>query len=368
MQMPTIGEIINFLETTAPLALQESYDNAGLVCGDKHQPCTGAIASLDFTKEVLEEAIQKEFNLIIVHHPPIFKGLKKLDTTDPITSQLIKAIQHNIAVYAIHTNLDNVIGGVNGEMAKRIGLINVQVLSPLQGTHQKLVTFVPTDHEEKLSNALYTAGAGAIGNYKECSFKTEGIGTFLPLEGSNPFLGKVGERENAKETRLEMIFPVHLQGHIIAALHTHHPYETVAYDILPLNNTFREWGAGAVGELPHEMSPNEFLQHLKKTFETGIIRHNLCQVKKIKKVSICGGAGKSLINNALMTNSDAYVTSDLGYHDFFQPAGKMLLADIGHFESEQFTSDLLAAILKEKFPTFAVLKSAHKTNPVNYFL
>jgi len=163
-----------------------------LVCGDKHQPCTGAIASLDFTKEVLEEAIQKKFNLIIVHHPPIFKGLKKLDTTDPITSQLIKAIQHNIAVYAIHTNLDNVIGGVNGEMAKRIGLINVQVLSPLQGTHQKLVTFVPTDHEEKLSNALYAAGAGSIGNYKECSFKTEGIGTFLPLEGSNPFLGKVG--------------------------------------------------------------------------------------------------------------------------------------------------------------------------------
>ena len=366
--MPTIGDIINFLEGKAPLSLQESYDNSGLVCGVKSNVCTGAITSLDFTSEILEEAIEKKINLIIVHHPPIFKSLKRIDQADPLTRILLKAIQHEIAVYAIHTNLDNVLWGVNGEIARRIGLQNIRVLSSLQQTHQKLIVFVPSDHKEALSNALFEAGAGAIGNYDECSFSSEGTGTFKPLKGSNPYIGTHGIRERVNESKVEVIFPSHLQQEILTAMHANHPYETVAYDLLPLENLFTTLGAGAIGELSEPVETNEFLMHLKKTFHTGVIRHNAFNGRKIKKVAICGGSGKQLINNALAKMADAYVTADLSYHDFFVPDQKMLLTDIGHFESEQFTSDLLVSMLNEKFPTFAVLKSAHKTNPVNYFL
>ncbi len=366
--MPTIGEIINFLETKAPLSLQESYDNAGLVCGDRNAPCSGALTSLDLTIEIMNEAIEKKFNLIIVHHPPIFKPLKKLDGNNTTTAMLIKAIQHGIAVYAIHTNLDNVIWGVNGEISERIGLQNVKVLSPLQHTHQKLVVYVPKEHEEKLKSALFDAGGGSIGNYSECSFNSEGIGTFKPLEGANPFIGSLGKRENTAEIKIELIFPIHLKFQILSAMHASHPYETVAYDIMPLANEFNEIGAGAYGDLPYPMEANDFLRFLKDTFHTGVIRHNNGPKRKIKRIAICGGSGKSLINNALQINADSYVTADLGYHDFFIPADNMLLADIGHFESEQYTSDLLARMLNKKFPTFAVLKSARKTNPVNYFL
>ena len=366
--MPTIADIINFLEGKAPLSLQESYDNAGLVCGLKTEVCTGVITSLDFTSDILSEAIEKKFNLVIVHHPPIFKPLKRIDETDPMTGLLLKAIQNNIAVYAIHTNLDNVLWGVNGEIAKRIGLQNVRVLTPLQQTHQKLIVYVPSDHKEQLLNALFETGAGAIGNYNQCSFSSEGVGTFKPLNGSNPFIGNHGIRERVNESKIEVIFPLHLQQQIITTMQANHPYETVAYDLLPLENVFGELGAGAVGELSKPMETSEFLAMLKKTFQTGVIRHNAYKGGEIKRVGICGGSGKQLINNALYNKLDAYITADLTYHDFFLPEEKMLLADIGHFESEQFTSDLLATMLNEKFPTFAVLKSAHKTNPVNYFL
>jgi dinuclear metal center YbgI/SA1388 family protein len=366
--MLSIADIINFLETKAPLALQESYDNAGLLCGDRKQHCSGAIASLDFTKQVLDEAIEKKFNLIIVHHPPIFKPLRSLEPKDEIASLLVTAIKHDIAVYAIHTNLDNVMWGVNGEMARRIGLQHLQVLAPLQHTHQKLVVFVPREHAEKLSNALFEAGAGAVGNYSECSFISDGTGSFTPLKGAHPSIGKEGFREHVSESKIEVIFPIQIQQRILAAMHQHHPYETVAYDLLPLENKFSELGGGIVGVLKEPMGMHDFLSLLKQTFHTGTIRHNQIPEKSIKKIALCGGSGKQLINNALSLKVDAFVTADLTYHDFFIPEGKMLLADIGHFESEQFTSDLLAEMLNEKFPTFAVLKTAHKTNPVNYFL
>lgn len=366
--MISIADIINFLETKAPLALQESYDNAGLVCGNRMLACSGAIAALDFTEEVLEEAIEKKFNLVIVHHPPIFKPLKSLEPRDAITRLLLKAIKHEIAVYAIHTNLDNVIWGVNGEIARRMGLQQVRVLSSLQHTHQKLAVFVPRDHAKKLSDALFEAGAGTIGNYSECSFISEGTGSFKPLKGAHPFIGEEGTREKVLEAKIEVIFPVHLQTNMLAAMHENHPYEVVAYDILPLENKFSSFGAGLVGELNEPMKMQDFLSLLKQRFQTGTIRHNSVPEKSIQKVAICGGSGKQLINNALSLKVDAYITGDLTYHDFFLPEGKMLLADIGHFESEQFTSDLLVEMLNEKFPTFAVLKTAHKTNPVNYFL
>lgn len=366
--MHRIVDIINFLETIAPLHLQEDYDNSGLVCGNPSSICTGAIVALDLTEEVVLETVEKKFNLILVHHPPVFKGLKKLDENDPTTRMLLQCIRHEIAVYAAHTNLDNVIWGVNGEIASRLGLLNVQVLTPFSGTHQQLVTYVPTRHAEILKNAIFEAGAGAIGLYDQCCFSSTGVGSFRALKGANPFIGTEGERHLEQEQRLEFIFPIHLKFQVIDALKNAHPYETVAYNIVPLENHFQELGGGAVGILPEPLAEKELLERIKAVFKTGVIRHSLFTNKPIQKIALCGGSGKSMISSALSKKADAFFTADLGYHDFFLPAGRMLLADIGHFESEQYTSDLLERVIKEKFPTFAVLKTGSYTNPVNYFL
>lgn len=366
--MHAIADIINFLETLAPLHLQEEYDNSGFVCGDSSAAAQGAIVALDLTEEVVDEAIGHGFNLIIVHHPPIFKGLKKIDAKDPVTRMLLRCIHHEIAIYAIHTNLDNVIWGVNGEIAARMRLKNLQVLAPKAGTHLQLNTYVPSSHAEMVKNAIFQAGAGAIGLYNECSFSSQGEGTFKALEGANPFIGEKGLRHLEQEQKLEFIFPVHLQSQVLMALNAAHPYETVAYNIVPLENQFHELGAGAIGTLPEPVAEKDVLTMLKSIFKTGTIRHSPFTGKTIKTIALCGGSGKSLIYNALGMKADLYFTGDLGYHDFFLPAGRMLLADIGHFESEQYTSDLLERVIKEKFPTFAVLKTGRYTNPVNYFL
>jgi dinuclear metal center YbgI/SA1388 family protein len=366
--MQTLKEIINVLETFAPLDFQEEYDNCGLVYGHPSKKVDKAITALDLNQEVLDEAISISANLIIVHHPPIFKGLKRFAHNDPTTALLIQAIKMDIAIYACHTNLDNVIKGVNGEIADRLGLKKIRVLQPKTGTHHKLITYVPLDHLEIVRNVIFDAGAGKIGNYAECSFTAEGNGTFKALDGANPFVGEKDILHHEKEHRLEVMIPCHLSQKIIYALKKAHPYETVAYDILPLNNTFDEIGAGIFGELPVEIEEKEFLFKIKNIFNTGVIKHNNLRGVPIKRVALCGGSGKSLINRALKENADVYLTADLGYHDFFIPGSRMLLADIGHFESEQFTSDRLLTILKEKFPNFAVLKSGVNTNPVNYFL
>ncbi len=361
-------DIINFLETKAPLGLQASYDNSGWVVGNPEQPCTGVLTALDLTPDVIQEAIEKKINLIIVHHPPIFKGLKQLMPSNPVARMLASALKADLSIYAIHTNLDHVLWGVNGEIANRIGLQNTRVLDPLPNTHQKLVTFVPVNHAAAVRTSLFETGAGAIGNYDECSFNATGIGTFRANEHANPFVGAINEQHHEKEERIEVIFPTHLQNAILSALFKAHPYETVAYDIYPLENKFQEIGAGAIGSLPMPMDEKDFLSHLKKTFQTGVIRYSQFTGKPIQQVALCGGSGKSLIINALKNKADVYITADLGYHDFFEPDGKLLLADIGHFESEQYTSDLLERAIKEKFPTFAVLKTGRNTNPVNYFL
>lgn len=361
-------DIINVLETIAPLRLQETYDNSGWVVGDPNQVCTGVITSLDLTSAIIDEAIEKKVNLIVVHHPPIFKGLKNLLPSDPVARLMIKAIKADLCIYAIHTNLDNVIWGVNGEIANRIGLKEVKVLAPMAETHQKLVTFVPSAFLEQVRKSLFEAGAGEIGNYSECSFNNTGLGTFKANEKATPFVGAIDQQHHEKEERIEVIFPIHLQAKILSALFKSHPYETVAYDIYSLENKFVELGAGAIGLLPNPMEEIEFLQLLKKTFNTGVIRHSSFRGNPIETVALCGGSGKSLIINALNKKADVYITADLGYHDFFLPDGRLLLADIGHFESEQYTSDLLERAIKEKFPTFAVLKTGRNTNPVNYFL
>ena len=363
-----IKDILLQLEIIAPPSLQESYDNAGLLTGDTNWNCTGIITTLDATEEVVLEAIEKKSNLIVAHHPIIFGGLRKITGKNYVEKTIITAIKNNIAIYAIHTNLDNVLHGVNGAIADKLGLINRKILQPKNETLKKLFTFVPVEFAENVRSAIFNAGGGYISNYSECSFNIAGQGTFKPGEGSNPFTGKRGIRHTEDEIKMEMIFPAWQEKAILAALIDTHPYEEVAYDIIALGNENQGIGSGMVGELPEPLSENEFLKVLKQKFDLSVIRHTTLLNKPVKKIALCGGAGSFLIGAALATGADFYITGDIKYHEFFDANGRLVIADIGHYESEQFTIDLLFEFLTRKFPTFAVLKTGVKTNPVHYFL
>ncbi len=363
-----ILDIINVLETVAPPSLQESYDNSGLLIGDHSVICTGIMVSLDATQQVIEEAARRNCNLVVAHHPIIFSGMKKIGTGDYVGRAVTTAIIKGVAVYAIHTNLDNIIHGVNGRMAEIMGLKNTEVLLPKHSTLKKLSIYVPINHLEALRQALFAAGGGHVGNYSECSFDSSGTGTFKAGPGANPFVGKIGTRHEEKESRLEMVFPAHLESAIIKALKAAHPYEEVAYDIVNLANTVASIGSGLIGETDREMEELEFLTMVKEKFRIQVLRHTPLTGTKVNRVALCGGSGSFLIPRALAVGVDIFVTSDVKYHEFFEANGRMVIADIGHFESEQFTINLLFDLLQEKFPNFAVLKSGSKTNPVQYLI
>jgi dinuclear metal center YbgI/SA1388 family protein len=362
-----IIEIISFLETIAPPHLQEDYDNAGLITGNAGWDCSGAIISLDATEAVVLEAIEKKCNLIIAHHPIIFKGVKKITGNNYVEKTIITAIKNDIAIYAVHTNLDNVIDGVNGKIADKLGLITRQILSPKNGLLQKLSLFVPVGHQQKLLDALFAAGAGNIGNYSECSFTLEGSGTFKAGDGTNPYVGKIGERHIENEVKIEVIFPVWMQQQIVNAMKAAHPYEEVAHDIYTLANTYQQTGSGLIGKLENPVSESEMLEILRVAFKIPVIKHTAFTGKMVKKVAVCGGAGSFLTKAAMKAGADIYITSDIKYHEFFDAEEKILLTDIGHYESEQFTIELLFDILRENFPNFAVLKTGVNTNRVHYF-
>lgn len=363
----TVREIVDYLDAFAPLSLQEDYDNAGLLAGDSALVCTGALCTLDVTEQVVSEAVQKGCNLIIAHHPLIFRGLKKITGGNQVEDTLLLALKNEIAIYASHTNLDNLIHGVNGRIADRVGLVSRKVLAPRRGTLKKLYTFVPPAHLDAVRQALFAAGAGNISDYSECSFVSPGRGTFRPGEQSDPFIGTRGNREEVEELKVEVILPAYLEDQVLRALFDSHPYEEVAYDIVNLANGHEGTGSGLVGELPAAMEATDFLALLAERFSLELVRHGPVTGKPVKRVAVCGGAGSFLIPMALSARADAFVTADLKYHEFPGGEGRMLLCDIGHFESEQFTVALLAEILEQKFPTFAVLKSEIKTNPVHYF-
>ena len=362
-----VQDITSFLETLAPSVLQEDYDNAGLIVGSPAMECTGILVTLDATPEVIREAKEKKCNLVVAHHPIVFRGLKKINGKNYVEEAVITAIKNDIAVFAIHTNLDNVIHGVNGKMADMLGLVNRRVLAPGPGRLKKLAVFVPVAHRDKLMDALFAAGAGHIGRYSECSFSMEGTGTFLAGEGTDPFVGEIGKRHTEAESRLEVIFPSWLQGSILASMRSSHPYEEIAYDIYSLDNQYNEIGSGLIGDLPVPVSETEMLQTLSKVFRVPVIRHTPLINKKISKVALCGGSGSFLTRAAISAGADMFITADVKYHEFFDAEGRLVLADIGHFESEQFTSDLLIDQLSRNFPNFAVLKTGVQTNPVMYF-
>ncbi len=362
-----ISEITRHLETLAPVSFQESYDNAGLIIGNADEKCTGIIVALDAIETVIDEAIQQKCNLVVAHHPIIFKGLKKLNGNNYVERTILKAIKNDIAIYAIHTNLDNIKQGVNNKIAEKIGLKKLEILQPKENILKKLITFSPIDKAEELRKVLFSAGAGHLGKYSECSFNTEGTGTFKPLEGASPNTGEIGKRNEGKEAKIEVIFPGYLEQKILMAMIEAHPYEEVAYDIISLGNSLSDVGSGLIGELENAVDEAAFLKNLKSAFGLTTIRHTSLSSRKVQKVAVCGGAGSFLIPAALQHKADAYITSDIKYHEFFD-AEHMLLADIGHYESEQFTIDLLYENLTESFPNFAVRKTAVNTNPVNYYL
>ena len=363
-----LSEITNFLEALAPLNYQEDYDNAGLIVGHPDDEIHAALVSLDCTEQIVNEAIEKNCNLIISHHPIVFKGLKKLNGKNYVERTILKAIKNNIALYAIHTNLDSVHNGVNAEICKRLGIINSKTLAPKSGILKKLVTFCEHKDAESLREALFNAGAGNISNYSDCSFNTEGTGTFKGNEQSNPTLGQPNVREYANETRIEVIFKTQDERRILSALFQNHPYEEVAYDIYALENKLQNVGSGMIGELSEGLAGEDFLRLVKNNMQAKVLRHTNILPKKIKKVAVCGGAGSFLLKNAIAAGADAFVTADFKYHEFFDAEDKIMIVDIGHFESEQFTSNLLIDNIQEKFPNFAIRLTEHNTNPINYFI
>ena len=364
----TINRVISDLKNVIPLAHAENYDNVGLLCGNPDREVTGILVCHDALENVVEEAIAKNMNLIVTFHPIIFSGLKSITGKNYVEKAILKAIENKIAIYAIHTAFDNDYFGVNYRICEELGLKNQKILMPKVQDLRKMEVYVPSGQAEELKNALFKAGAGNIGFYDECSFSLEGTGTFRPLEGSNPYSGSQRIREDANERMISVIFESYKEQMILDAVKNSHPYEEVAYHIVKLENQNHHLGLGRFGEFEVEMEESEFLNFVKEKFSLQVIRHSDFTSKKIKRVGVLGGSGASGIPAALSKQCDAYLTGDLKYHDFFQSEGRMLIGDIGHFESEQFVTQHLVEILSQKFTTFAISKSTEKTNPVNYFL
>jgi dinuclear metal center YbgI/SA1388 family protein len=362
-----IREITKYLETIAPLAYQESYDNAGLLTGNPQEEVAGILLTLDCIESVIEEAISKKCNLVIAHHPIIFGGLKKLTGRNYVERTVIKAIKNDIAIYAIHTNLDNVFNGINAKIGAKIGLENLKILLPKRNLLKKLTTFVPLSDSEKVLDALAQAGAGNIGNYSNCSFTMIGEGTFKPNSKANPHIGTSGNLEKVQEMRIEVIFPAHLESSVVGAMKKAHPYEEVAYYIHLLENENQEVGSGMLGNLPTPMSEMDFLAQLKNKMQVSCVKHTQLLGENVKKVAICGGAGGFLLRNAISAGADFFITSDYKYHEFFDADTQIVIADIGHYESEQFTKELLFELLEKEFKTLKINVSEINTNPVYYF-
>ena len=361
-----IKDIAACIEEIAPLNYAEDFDNVGLLVGDFNTEVTGVLVTLDTLETVVDEAIENNCNLIVSFHPILFSALKKLNGKNYVERTMIKAIKNNISIYAIHTALDNSFEGVNAKICEMLGLKNKKILIPQKNTLRKLTTYAPIDAVEKVRQALFNAGAGNVGNYDNCSFNAEGYGTFRGNENSNPFVGEKGKLHTENETLIGVIFEKHKERNVLSALFKSHPYEEVAYEIVSLENTNQEIGLGMIGDLEEEKSEIDFLNFLKNTMHAKGVRHSELLGKPIKKVAVLGGSGSFAIKNAIEAGADIYVTADIKYHDFYKAENKLIIADIGHYESEQFTKNLLVDILTKKFPNFAIILSQKNTNPIYY--
>jgi dinuclear metal center YbgI/SA1388 family protein len=362
-----LKEITDCIENIAPLAFQEDYDNSGLIIGDPDKEVQKVLITVDVTEEIMNEALEKSCDLVISHHPVIFKGLKRLTGIHFNERIAMKAIKNGIAIYATHTNLDNADGGLNKSLISKMGVRNPSILSPVKGLLGKLVTFCPVESAEKVRQSLFNAGGGNIGNYDFCSYNLQGEGTFRASDKANPFVGEKNKIHFENEVRIEVVYPLYIEAQLVNALLDSHPYEEVAYDLYPLNNAFAKMGAGMIGELDSGEDEKIFLQKIKDLLNLPYIRHSAWLNSRIKKVAVCGGSGAFLLPIAMKAGADIFLTGDIKYHDFFETQDKIILADIGHYESEQFSKELIYSIIKEKFPNFAILLAESDSNPVKYF-
>ncbi|MEM5564098.1 Nif3-like dinuclear metal center hexameric protein [Psychroserpens sp. AS72] len=361
-----VQDVINHLEALAPLYYAEDFDNVGLLVGDINTTVSGVLVTLDTIESVVDEAIEKNCNLIVSFHPIIFKGLKSLTGKDYVERTVLKAIKNDIAIYAIHTALDNAIKGVNDIICNTLGLENKKILIPQKGTIKKLTTYVPLGNANTLRSQLFKAGAGNIGNYDNCSFNTEGVGTYRGNENSNPTLGKKGELHEEKEIQISVTFNTHIESKLLKTLFEHHPYEEVAFEVTTLDNYNQNIGMGMVGELKNAQDTVKFLAFVKEKMNVPFIKHSEISKNKIKKVAVLGGSGSFAISAAKRAGADVFITADLKYHDFFSAEKEIILADIGHYESEQFTKNFLVEYLSKKITNFAVVLSTTNSNPVKY--
>ncbi|MCJ7468031.1 MAG: Nif3-like dinuclear metal center hexameric protein [Maribacter sp.] len=361
-----IKEVTDILEELAPLTYAEDFDNVGLLVGDLNREVTGILVTLDTLEAVIDEAIRHNCNLVVSFHPIIFKGLKKLTGSDYVERVVIKALKNDIAIYSMHTALDNSSLGVNAKICEVLGVSHTKVLIPQKGTIKKLSTYVPLADADPLLAALFQAGAGTMGNYSNCSFRAEGLGSYLASEHANPTKGEIGRTHLEKEMQIHIIFPKAKQKKVLEALFKNHPYEEVAYEITTLENTNNEIGMGMIGTLEKPWDPIKFLEHIKQTMRAGCIRHSALLEKKIHKVAVLGGSGAFAIAAAKAAGADIFISADVKYHQFFEADDTMVIADIGHYETEQFTKNLLVDYLMKKIPNFAIRLSASKTNPIKY--
>lgn len=363
-----IKEITSYLESIAPLSYQESYDNSGLIVGQMDQPVSKVLVSLDCTEQVVDEAIAKGCELIVSHHPIVFKGLKRFNNANYVERTVIQAIKNNVALYAIHTNLDNVLGGVSSKIAEKLGLVQHAILSPKSGLLKRLIVYVPRADVDHVRQALFDAGAGSIGDYDQCSYNTAGYGTFRPLQGSHPAIGHHDVQERVEETKIEVIFPKHIERQVIVSMLAAHPYEEVAYNTMLVDNRLQYVGSGVIGNLSEAMLEADFLAYLKERLDLKVIRHTKLRGKKIQRVAVCGGSGGFLLEDAKRSGADIFITADYKYHEFFDAQGDIIIADIGHFESERFTQDLLQDLLQKRFSDLSVELTGVDTNPITYYV
>ncbi|GAB4281340.1 MAG: Nif3-like dinuclear metal center hexameric protein [Marinilabiliales bacterium] len=361
-----LKDFIATIEKDVPLQLQESYDNSGLLVGDTDKEISSALICIDVTKEIINEAIENNCDLIISHHPVVFKPLNKFTGSDEVQRIVIEAIKKDIAIYSMHTNLDKINKGVSYALCEKLNLKNCRILLPDKKSLKKIITFVPSKHVDSVRRAMFDAGAGHIGNYDMCSFNIEGQGSFRALEGTNPYVGSKNKLHFEKEVRVETIVPDFLVSRVVAEMKKAHPYEEVAFDIYPLDNDNEYVGLGMIGQLEAPVNNREFLLSLKEKLNCKLIRHSKLLDKKINKVAVCGGSGSNLISQAIKNNADVFITADVKYHQFFETENKIIIADIGHYESEQFAKEIIYNIITKKIPNFAVRLSDINTNPINY--
>ena len=361
-----IQELVSYLDNLIPAGLQEDYDNAGFLLGNVQDEISGVLISIDLTPEVVEEAVKKHCNLIVTHHPFIFSGIKRITPSNTSGKMIFRLIEQHISVYSAHTNLDNLCCGVNHMLARHLGLENCMILSPMNNMLKKIEIYCPESHCEQLKAELFAAGAGRLGKYEKCAYTQTVEEEFNACEGATPFIGKIGEKHQGKENRISLIYLSIYEDKILEALKKAHPYEEPAYSLIPLDNPVKHFGAGMIGELPEALPVKDFLQQVKQSLGLPVIRHSALCRDKVRKIAICGGAGSFLIGKAKQYNADIFLTGDLKYHDFQKAENSLIIADIGHYESEQFAKDFFYDEISKKFSIFAVWISEEKSNFVNY--